>query len=142
MARMTTHELLVTARNRIDLGWCRRLLRDRDGNVCALGGVNVSYHGSFAFPLACFSSAVVRVITPDPVYVGAIAALFDAQDVKIEMEGSPAGWERSDSVADYNNTRNDKQEVLDWFDRAIAATAPAPEDLDISITEERELVPA
>jgi hypothetical protein len=107
---VTTHEVLVAARNRLErVGWQQYFSYDAGPN-CALGHL--------------------RIVGGEDTYP---SAAYHALKVAIGVEGPIGKW---------NDTKGrTKAEVLAAFDRASAATAPPPPDLQLSeLVEAGEMV--
>lgn len=106
---MDTHEVLVAARNLLEReGWVQRRGVTENGR-CAVG-----------------ATGCVAGLTPESCPVGAFDAFREANNalaVVLRERGESA------RVVDWNDTPGrTKEEVLALFARAIALTAPAPQD--------------
>jgi hypothetical protein len=120
---MTMDEELVIARrarDRIARGWCRNLLSDGVGNVCAMGALNFAWHGS-----PYYTSAVRDHI----IYSRFFDLLKEEAVSRSKGERLPcrsvevSGQEAMEifKVTAWNNSRKSKEEVLEGFDAAIRA---------------------
>lgn len=52
MKKQTPQEVLLTAADllQFERGWCRGLLEDRDGHLCAMGALNMATWGRYIYP--------------------------------------------------------------------------------------------
>jgi hypothetical protein len=98
---MKASEFLAAARDEIEAGWVKGTLQDLAGNVCAVG-------------------AIKRVAEQNkPTKLDEFAAVCTAGNgaaTALEMLAKEFG---SGSIMSFNDTRQDKQDVLNWFDKAI-----------------------
>lgn len=98
---MKASEYLGKARDQIAKGWARGTLEDGQGNVCAVGSLKriaeqQQTHGLDGFNAMCQAGN------------GAATAL--------DMLAKEFG---ASSIMNFNDNSRDKQEVLNWFDKAI-----------------------
>lgn len=120
MSKLTTHEVLVGARNYLEEhGWVQATMTDGE-RVCVLGAIKAA-SGRVARPWHC--------------------GLFPHVQVLIQALTGKVGAVSSDPLTRWNDAPGrTKEEVLDLFDKAIALTAPQPDTTFLA--EVREEVPA
>lgn len=98
---MKASEHLAAARDEIEKGWTKGELQDNAGNVCAVGALKRVAEENQSASLDEF----VEVATAGNGAATALAMMakeFGAQ-----------------SIMGFNDTRSDKQDVLNWFEKAI-----------------------
>lgn len=98
---MKASQHLAAARDEIEKGWVQGTLQDQAGNVCAVGALKrVAEQGQ--------KSTLDGFIDTCQAGNGAAAAL---ETMAREFGAS--------SIMGFNDSRASKQDVLDWFDKAI-----------------------
>lgn len=154
---MTVHELLVESRERLARGnYLKGKLMDGEGGYCARGAMLASMAGCTAFVsdpsqegvrlqgeadlalAACIPQEYVQMRKSSP-----LALVFEETEWSSVRERTWEAWRATLRVVDYNNHPDTtKDDVLAWFDRAIAYTEPEDTTFEVATDITRELVPA
>lgn len=116
---MTTHEALVKARNFIDAGWhqgSREIVKFGEIHNCATGAVTRAITGYSNIHFARDSERL-------NLYTNCLLKLYNELPTAYKIDHYDCDFR----IALYNDEETTrKQDVLDLFDKAIAATAPEP----------------
>jgi hypothetical protein len=104
--KRTASDILAEAKAILERGWCKGAL-EKDGSFCALGAVDMATVGSTSFDLTELS-------IDHPLFAPRTNATSTLRALAKELTGKA-------SIADYNNDPSTThQDVLNWFDKAIA----------------------
>lgn len=136
MERAEIHEVLVRARNELDRrGLSKHRLEASSGEVCVRGALlradprNGTHERIFSL-----------TYEPDLMLSNLLEVKMFASMFPIAR---PWPLHPGDFAVHFNNHPDTtKEDVLALFDRAIAATAPEPEDIQLDVQPEPDLIPA
>lgn len=98
---MKASEFLASARDEIEKGWTRGTLQDLAGNVCAVGAIKRVAEQNKPQRLDDFT---------------AVCEAGNGAATALEMLAQEFG---ASGIMGFNDTRREKQDVLNWFDKAI-----------------------
>ena len=102
---MKASEFLAMAHDEIDKGWTQGKVQDQAGNVCAVGAMRRVAEQQMGQGLDGF----IDVCSAGSAAAGSLAG------VAMELTDN-----RFVGIPGFNDTREDKQEVLNWFFKALA----------------------
>lgn len=112
-----TTKTLIAARELLEKeGWCKFTLKDADGRRCTLGAVAAARTGSV------FVNGDIDQLLAPALNRLLVAIPEGERFAGMTVPPGPlAAHQASGYVCNYNNSRTGTQDILEWFDRAIAA---------------------